>query len=364
MSNAINSTMATSSRCPLSTVTLLLASSIFVCGVLGNALVMIYVQRERQAKKKPNMLLLFHMALNNLLALMASLPLHVVIAEFIIIPNAALPVILSNLLCVTRTLSSYVFVKVGLLMLAGICVDRYEMFIKLRKPKILTSDFTKRFVVGSWLTAILSSVCVSYGYILNALQPWSYCDHHPGLEEQRITIHGKISNVLVVIDIAIWILICNLVNVYTLLKVWHVLRKHFEAVKITLGHSKILRELRLVKMAAYVFAAYFLLWLPYGLSRVLLLTIGYRSNVVACFHKVYKTITYTIFAVIPFIYIGTNKTILRQTLRMICKPSRNFRPQSIILVAWSTIGRGKPKENNAVNGAASNAVNLSFSVEI
>ena len=360
MSNATNATMITAStHCPSSAVTISLTMLVFVTGVLGNAIVIAYVRRERRAKKKPNIVLLFQMALNNLLALCTSLPLHLILAE--LVPTAILPMRLGNMLCAIRPLSSYVFVKVGLLTLTGICVDRYEMFTRLRKPKTLTAEFTKKFVVASWLTAFATSTCVCYGYIQKALRPQAYCKHHPDLDKQQQTVHEKISNALVVLDLAIWILACNFTIVYTLLKVWHALRKHFDAVKSTLGHSKVLREMRLVKMAAYVFAAYALLWLPYGVSRILLLTLGGKHGVIECFYEVYKTITYTIFAAIPFIYIRTNNKILRHTLRMLGRPVQRLRPHSIVLVAWSTIGRNKSKAENSVTSAA---VESSFSVEI
>ena len=180
MSNATNETMITAStHCPSSAVTISLTMLIFLTGVLGNAIVIAYVRRERRAKKKPNIVLLFQMALNNLLALCTSLPLHLILAE--LVPTAILPMRLGNMLCAIRPLSSYVFVKVGLLTLTGICVDRYEMFTRLRKPKTLTAEFTKKFVVASWLTAFATSTCVCYGYIQKGIAATSLLQTPSGL---------------------------------------------------------------------------------------------------------------------------------------------------------------------------------------
>ena len=306
--------------CPGSGVTIFLVTVVFVCGIIGNATVIAFFRSERRLKKSPNLALLFHMSLNNVLALTTSLLLYLLLDE--LVPRDLLPTRLANVLCVLRPVSQFIYLKVGLFTLTGICVDRYEIFTRIAKPKFLTKRKAKTFAIASWIVAVVSSLLASYGFIQNALRQNVYCEKSPRFQKGLVTKHQTISEVWVMADLAIWITGCNAIDIFTLWSVGNVLRKHIESVKSNLGAQDTLREVKIVKMAVYVFVAYIVFWTPYGIGRGLVASLKNTKGATDCFYTFAQILSYAIFAVIPFIYIGTNKRLMKETVGKFRRPGR------------------------------------------
>lgn len=305
-------------RCPGKAVTLFLTLFTFVVGIIGNVAVISFIRHQRSIKNSCQLTLLYNMSVNNVLALCTSLTLHLALNEFN--PWETLPLKLANILCALKPISEYIYLKVGLLTLAGICIDRYEIFVRMTQNKYLTKERAKILVVITWIVAIVTTGIACYGYIQNALRPHVYCDHSPRFVYGLTTKHSLISEKLVIADNAVWILICNTVNIFSPSCVGRMLTKHMEGVKSTLGSRKALREVKMVKMAAYVFLAYVVFWLPYGIVALIKISSEYPSRSVSCFYSLCQTLSFAIFAAIPFIYIGTNKRVLRETIQSLRRP--------------------------------------------
>ena len=308
--------------CPSRAVTLSLALVTFVTGFFGNAAVISFIRAERRVRKKPNLILLYNMSVNNLIALLTSLMLHLALNELKLWDR--LPLKFANILCALKPILLYIYLKVGLLTLTAICVDRYEMFVRMTKPKILTKARTKKFVIASWVVAIFTTTLACYGYFQNAFQPQIYCERNPHFVYGQTTKHSRISERWVIADVAVWITLCNMVDIFSLSSVGRMLTRHMEGVKTSLGTRKALREVKMVKMAAYVFLAYVVFWLPYGIVALLILSSKNPSRPMVCFYSLAQTTSYAIFGAIAFIYIGTNKRVLRQTLETMRKPVERF----------------------------------------
>lgn len=317
MLNKSNLTLATTVKgCQLNGVALSMAVVILTSGILLNAFVISFLRRERRSKKTVSILLLFHMSLNNILALSTSLPLHVILND--LVPRDLLPVQLANVLCALRPISQFIFLKVGLLMLTGICVDRYEIFTRMSEPRILTRPRAKKLVIASWVISITTSLLASYGFIENALRNEVYCEMSQHFAEARESEHKTVSNILVIVDVSMWITACNAIDVYTLWAVGKMLLLHIESVRSTLGAQETLQEIKVVKLAAYVWIAYALIWMPYGVARGLFFSKKEpRSATIRCLYIISQTFSYAIFAAIPFVYIATNRRMLRGAVQNI-----------------------------------------------
>lgn len=268
------------------------------------------------------------MSVNNILALCTSLIFHAGLFEL----DAwdTLPVIFANILCALKPISEYIYLKVGLLTLAAICIDRYEIFVRMTKSKLLTKEKAKKLVIATWIIAIITTITACYGYIQNALQPQAYCEQSPQYVHGLTTKHSQISEKWIIADITIWITVCNAVNIFSLSCVGRELTKHMEGVKNTLGSRKALHEVKMVKMAAYVFLAYVVFWLPYGIVTLFIISSESPASSVKCYYSIAKTMSSGIFAVIAFIYIGTNKRVLRETIKLLRVPIRRLSSLSAV----------------------------------
>ena len=261
------------------------------------------------------------MSLNNLLALSTSLPLHVILNA--LVPRDVMPLQLANVLCALRPISQFIFLKVGLFTLTGVCIDRYEIFTMMSEPKILTKQRAGKLVVASWLIAATSSLLAGYGYIQNALQDEVYCEMSPpdfvkGLESKQ----KGVSNIWVITDVSVWITACNIIDVYTLWAVGKVLVKHIAAVRSTLGAQETLQEIKVVKLAVYVWVAYAIIWMPYGVARGLFFSQKEPKTTVKCLYIITQTVAYAIFAVIPFVYIDTNRQMFKDIIQRVRQATR------------------------------------------
>ena len=243
-------TAASAASCPLDAVALPLALCIFLSGVLANAIEISFIRRERRSKKTASLLLLFHMSLNNLLALSTSLPLHVILNE--LVPRNLMPLQLANVLCALRPISQFIFLKVELFTLTGVCIDWYEIFTRMSEQKILKKQRAGNLVVASWLIAATSSLLAGNGYIQNALLHEIYCEMSPHFVKGLESKHKGVSNIWVITDVSVWITACNIIDVYTLWAVCKVLVLHIAAVRSTLGAQETVQEIKVVKLAVYV----------------------------------------------------------------------------------------------------------------
>ena len=151
-----------------------------------------------------------------------------------------MPLQLANVLCALRPISQFIFLKVGLFTLTGVCIDRYEIFTRMFEPKILTKQRAGKLVIASWLIAATSSLLAGYGYIQNALQDEGYCEMSPHFVKGLKSKHKGVSNIWVITGVSVWITACNIIDVYTLWAVGKVLVRHIAAVRGTLGAQETL----------------------------------------------------------------------------------------------------------------------------
>ena len=68
--------------------------------------------------------------------------------------------------------------------------------------------------------------------------------------------------------------------------------------------------------------AYAIIWMPYGVARGLFYSQKEPKTTIKCFYIITQTVAYAIFTVIPFVYIGTNRRMFRDTIQRVRQAAR------------------------------------------
>ena len=121
------------------------------------------------------------------------------------------------------------------------------------------------------------------------------------------------SSVAIIVVVTVWLTPSNTLS---LIAVSRQIKQHIATVRNTLGTRQTLQEIKVVRAAVYFVVAYTIIWAPFGVSR------GIKNSIstpfVDCFYALSYTLSYSTFAVIPILYIMTDKRI------KICILNRNW----------------------------------------
>ena len=125
------------------------------------------------------------------------------------------------------------------------------------------------------------------------------------------------SSVAIIVVVTVWLTPSNTVISSSLCFVSRQVKQHIATVCNTLGTRQTLQKIKLFRAAVYLVVAYTIIWAPFGVSR------GIKNSIstpfVDCFYALSYTLSYSAFAVIPILYIMTDKRI------KFCILNRNWR---------------------------------------
>ena len=278
---------------------------IFITGMTGNSIVLKYLRSQRNVRRSPtDKLFLSNICYNNLIACCVSLPIHYM--DFFLFANEILPRTVANWLCLFRLLTMFGCLGVGVFLLAAICVDRYETLVKYNQNRFLTPNRSFKLTVVSWITAYVMIVIALAGYGIEIINERPMCIVYMDPQFER-TKNRIFSSVAIIVVVTVWLTPSNTLISLSLIAVSRQIKQHIATVRNTLGTRQTLQEIKVVRAAVYFVVAYTVLWTPFGVARGIKNWIS--TPFVDCFYAMSFTLSYSTFAVIPFLYIMTDKRI-------------------------------------------------------
>ena len=278
---------------------------IFITGITGNSIVLSYFRSQRNVHRLPiDKLFLLNICYNNLIACCISLPIHYL--DFALFAKEILPRTVANWLCLFRLITLFGCLGVGNFLLAAICFDRYETLVKYNQSRFLTRNRAFKLTVVSWITVYVMMLLAMTGYGIDIIKGRSMCTSYMDPQFER-TKNRIFSSVAIIVVVTVLLTPSNTLISLSLIAVSRQIKQHIATVRNTLGTRQTLQEIKVVRAAVYFVVAYTILWTPFGVAR------GIKNSIptpfVDCFYAVSYTLSYSTFAVIPFLYIMTDKRI-------------------------------------------------------
>ena len=278
---------------------------IFITGITDNSIFFNYLRSQRNVHRSPtDKLFLLNICYNNLIACCISLPIHYM--DFVLFAKEILPRTVANWLCLFRLITLFGCLGIGVFLLAAVCFDRYETLVKYNQSRLLTQNKTFKITVVSWITAYVMIVPAMTGFAVDINTGSSICMAHmdPQLQKTKSFIFSSLA---VIVVVTAWLTSSNIIIFLSLYFVSRQIKHHIMTVRETLEARQTLQDIKVVRAAVYFVVAYVTLWIPFGVARGMKNSIS--SPFVDCFFAVSYTLSYFTFAVIPFLYIMTDKII-------------------------------------------------------
>ena len=136
---------------------------ILITGITGNSVVLKYLGSQRNVRRSPtDKLFLLNICYNNLIGCCISLPIHYM--DSVLFANETLPRTVANCFCLFKLITLFGCLGVEIFLLAAICFDRYETFVKYNQSRFLTRNRAFKVTVVSWITAYAMIVLTRTGY--------------------------------------------------------------------------------------------------------------------------------------------------------------------------------------------------------
>ena len=294
--------------CPGRVATIFMAATMLVTGILFNILVILFVRselRDLRSRNKIDKILLLNFSYNNLFALCIGLPLHVLdleVSPLMVVPNVF------SVLCTIRTLILFISLFMGLAILTLICYDRFETLTKMQQQRQLTEGCTKKILCVLYGTVPLSTLACGSGYVYDAFSGQSQCKmfHLSSFNEGDVR---RTTNFVIIGLVTVWLTVCNTTYSLILTAVGKRIKNHIQEIRNVLGdQGSVIKEIRLVKVAVSYVVAFSVVWIAFGVARGL--KNFYDTSFIKCFYLVTYTASYSIFSVIPLLYLVSDRRFI------------------------------------------------------
>ncbi|XP_038046993.1 probable G-protein coupled receptor 19 [Patiria miniata] len=232
----------------------LTAAIMWLMAVFGNCLVILVVKRSRRLQSTTNYFVV-SLALADLLVALFCLPM-------VLIRVISQEWLLGNMLCKVVRFTQYMTPSMTVLVLVGICVDRFYTILYPLSFKI-TRGKAKKIILVSWFLAIVLSCPTFYFFEVNQSLPYPFCNTYIAYSPGGIMYTAFV----MFVEYLLPLLIVFVIYARVVRHIWRVGIRAGRALQRT-TNAVPRTKVKTVKMLMIVSTVYFALWGPFFIAQL------------------------------------------------------------------------------------------------
>lgn len=283
-----------------------------IVGLIGNIFILVFSYKQIQTSCSVYTVLLTNLSFNNLFGIVVSLPSFYIDYCTTILKTSSFEI--GRTVYFIQLFIQINCLGVGMHTLAAMCYDRYEAFTKLPVERTLSISRAKKLSFLIWVYATFSILLCFTGHFMSSYEGgFSPMSLKVGTYYKQ-TQHTKISVSFVIALVTVWMFTCNTTYSLCLRRVHLEITQHSSQVESMLGPRRVQIEINLYKIAVVTIVMYSILWIPYGVTQVLLGVYGVKNFPVVCVYACSLQLSYLPFGILPYIYIMSDKKARKKFL--------------------------------------------------